>query len=171
MAGGPENPFSSGGFSNPFSASSGGQPAPASPAQETKESPFRPNPHPTNRGSFEAMFSGQPGGRTATISLRELVPYLPPSLVSLGDLPLDRSFEIPLSGNGDLEVKLSTIQTVCPEVFATEITPLNDSEITLPFGDSNQAPVKSAATPAAPRPSCTRAGSTWASSRPSSART
>ena len=149
MAGGPENPFSSGGFSNPFSASSGGQPAPASPAQETKESPFRPNPHPTNRGSFEAMFSGQPGGRTATISLRELVPYLPPSLVSLGDLPLDRSFEIPLSGNGDLEVKLSTIQTVCPEVFATEITPLNDSEITLPFGDSNQAPVKSAATPAA----------------------
>ncbi|MCB1231765.1 MAG: hypothetical protein KDN19_15965, partial [Verrucomicrobiae bacterium] len=75
-------------------------------------------------------------GKSATYSVREILPFLPPSLVSQDHLPLDKSVPVPLPAEGT-EVKLSTIQSVCPEIFATEITPLNDSEVTLPQREDN----------------------------------
>lgn len=120
------------------------EPAPASEGFSAGGRPFVPDPQPTHRGSFEALFSGESGGpgapsgaggRTGEYSIREILPFLPPSLVSTSDLPLDRSFSLPLPESGT-EVKLSTIQSVCPEVFGTPITPLNDSEIMLPPGEA-----------------------------------
>ncbi len=145
--GAPANPFSASVEkpANPFSASA------AEPEREVGQAPvaanpesrgFEPNPQPTNRGSFEALFAGremgaspvapQVSGRLGRYSIREMIPFLPPSLVSLDHLPLDKSIEVPLPADGGTEVKLSVIQSVCPEIFATEITPLNDSEVTLP---------------------------------------
>ena len=76
-------------------------------------------------------------GKTATYSVREILPFLPPALVSTDHLPLDKSVAVPLPADGSTEVKLSAIQSVCPEIFATEITPLNDSEVALPHRDDN----------------------------------
>jgi hypothetical protein len=136
--GGPANPFSSAPFSNIFSDAGSKPEAPA----ESTQKPFVPNPLPTHRGSFEALFAGQGigapaasppnGGVASRFTLREILPFLPPSLVAQGHLNLDRSVEVSLPADGSGEVKLSAIQRVCPEIFATEITPLNDSEITLP---------------------------------------
>lgn len=132
------NPFSSAPFSNVFSNAGADEPAPAS-------KPFVPNPLPTGRGSFEALFASQgiggsapagsaptPTGPTEHYTLREILPFLPPSLVSHANINLDRTVAIPMPADGSGEVKLTTIQRVCPELFATAITPLNDSEITLP---------------------------------------
>lgn len=43
-----------------------------------------------------------------------------------------REVSIPLAANGRRDVKLSTIYQICPELFSAEITPLNDSTVTLP---------------------------------------
>lgn len=137
------NPFFSGENQNPFSAS-GQQDQP--PAESARENPFQPQPQATDRGSFEALFSGgnamgsSPSadfGKTASYSVREILPFLPPALVSTDHLPLDKSVAVPMPADGSTEVKLSAIQSVCPEIFATEITPLNDSEVTLPHRDDN----------------------------------
>ncbi|MCB1077886.1 MAG: hypothetical protein KDM64_08685, partial [Verrucomicrobiae bacterium] len=140
------NPFSSSPFSNVFSDGEPPQGGPVPGHQEAQGTgrPFTPNPLPTNRGTFEALFAGQgaapapsqPAGPTAKYSVREILPFLPPALVTTGNLPIDRTVEIPLSASGGGEVKLSAIQRVCPELFATEITPLNDSEVTLPRNPS-----------------------------------
>ncbi|MFV1995860.1 MAG: hypothetical protein ACC661_10520, partial [Verrucomicrobiales bacterium] len=148
--GGAAQPFGSGAFGNPFSggADSG---APVEPGfeSESNDRVFVPNPQPTNRGSFEALFAGQgtvahqAPGRSASFSVREILPFIPPSLVSQGPLPFDQTIEIPLPAGGGSEVKLSAIQSVCPRIFATEITPLNDSEVMLPHGEAE--PVNSGA--------------------------
>lgn len=118
----------------------------ASPESITAGRPFFPDPQSTSRGTFEALFSGEESGvgspdsstagvRTGEYSIREILPFLPPALVSTSDLPMDRSFSLPLPAVGT-EVKLSAIQAACPEVFGTPITPLNDSEVTLPPSES-----------------------------------
>lgn len=138
--GAPANPFSASVEkpANPFSAATG----------ESESRGFESHSQSKDRGSFEALFAArgmnaapmppQASGRMGRYSIREMIPFLPPSLVSLEDLPLDKSVEVPLAAGGGTEVKLSVIQSVCPEIFATEITPLNDSEVTLP--PSGQAP-------------------------------
>ena len=142
------NPFSSAPFSNVFSnaeaSAASESPAPVEPVSK----PFVPTPLPTHRGTFEALFAGQGIGTVAPASpgmvgrytLREILPFLPPSMVAQGHLDLDRSVDVPLPANGSGEVKLSVIQGVCPEIFATEITPLNDSELVLPKSVSGTAP-------------------------------
>lgn len=102
--------------------------------------PFVPTPLPTDRGTFEALFSGQgSGGRAAPaegpktrLTVREILPFLPPSLVSPGAVPLDREFEIGLAAGGGRAVKLSALQAACPEIFASEIHSRNDAVVTLP---------------------------------------
>jgi hypothetical protein len=142
--GGKTNPFSSAPFSNVFSGGEA-QAAPPQPAQLPKGPAFQPTPLPTNRGSFEALFAGQgidpkfqSGLATikARYSVREIWPFLPPALVSPDRLPMDRTIEVAVPASGSGEVKLSAIQAACPELFAAEITPLNDSEVTLPHSGS-----------------------------------
>jgi hypothetical protein len=45
---------------------------------------------------------------------------------------MEKEISVPFSADGSLDVKLTALYQICPELFATEITPLNDSVITLP---------------------------------------
>lgn len=76
----------------------------------------------------------------------ELLPLIPPAIVAQSGIPMEREIEIPLPEDGSLDVKLSTLYRLCPELFAAEITPLNDSTITLPLriGATSEVPLKSA---------------------------
>ena len=62
----------------------------------------------------------------------ELIAYIPPAISAQSGIPMSRELRIPLPADGSRDVKLSTIYQICPELFASEITPLNDSTVTLP---------------------------------------
>lgn len=62
----------------------------------------------------------------------ELIAYIPPAISAQSGIPMSRELRIPLPADGSRDVKLSTIYQICPELFAAEITPLNDSTVTLP---------------------------------------
>lgn len=158
-AGEKPNPFSSAPFSNVFSRAEAIEP-PLSP-QQSKAPAFQPTPMATNRGSFEALFAGQgidpkaqpaPGTMKARYLVRDILPFLPPALVSPDKLPMDRAIEVSVPDSGGGEVKLSAIQAACPELFATEITPLNDSVVTLPQSGMGMGAAPAQGFPSAARP-------------------
>lgn len=62
----------------------------------------------------------------------ELLPYIPPAIAAPSGIPMEQMLEIPLPADGSRDVNLSTLYQLCPNLFASEITPLNDSVITLP---------------------------------------
>lgn len=104
------------------------------------------NPFESADGSFgQRMGMGGPGGgapsqgRRQSYSIRDVLPFIPPALVAQGGVPMDRSLQIEMPADGSHDVKLSAIYTACPDLFAAEITPLNDSRITLPDPDSSSA--------------------------------
>ncbi len=75
----------------------------------------------------------------------ELLAFIPPALAAQGGIPMEQTIPLEMPADGSNEVKLSAICRACPALFATEITPLNDSVITLPPKLSQPAP--SAASP------------------------
>lgn len=62
----------------------------------------------------------------------ELLAFIPPAISARSGIPMDREVRVPVPASGSLEVKLSTLYELCPDLFAAEITPLNDSTVTLP---------------------------------------
>jgi hypothetical protein len=78
---------------------------------------------PANAGTQESF-------RTYQVS--ELLPFIPPAISAESGIPMEKLVAIPVPPNGSSDVSLSTIYRVVPELFAAEITPLNDSKVTLP---------------------------------------
>ncbi|MEM7602811.1 MAG: hypothetical protein AAF357_15545 [Verrucomicrobiota bacterium] len=77
-------------------------------------------------GKAEAPPKGQP------YLVRELLPFIPPAIAASGSLPMEKEVHIPLGDGGSTDVSLAAIYQQCPELFDAEITPLNDSTVTLP---------------------------------------
>jgi hypothetical protein len=71
-------------------------------------------------------------GRRRTFLAGELLPFIPKAIAAQSGIPMEREVQVPLPENDSLDVKLSVIYLACPELFAAEITPLNDSVVTLP---------------------------------------
>lgn len=95
-----------------------------------------------------------PAGETQSFLASELLPYIPKAIAAQSGIPMSREIRVPVPADGSLDVSLSTLYQLCPELFASEITPLNDSVVTLPprLGAMPAAgPAKEA--PASPRPS------------------
>lgn len=63
----------------------------------------------------------------------ELLPFIPPAIVASGSLPMEKEIRILMGKDGSTDVRLSAIFQQCPELFDAEITPLNDSTVTLPM--------------------------------------
>ncbi|MEM1442026.1 MAG: hypothetical protein AAGF67_06760 [Verrucomicrobiota bacterium] len=72
----------------------------------------------------------------------EVLPFIPTAIVASEDIPMEKEVVIPMLRDGSTDVTLSSIFRVCPELFDAEITPLNDSVVTLP---KKAEPVKEAA--------------------------
>jgi hypothetical protein len=62
----------------------------------------------------------------------ELLPLIPTAIVASSGIPMEKEISVPVPTDGSLDVKLSALYQLCPELFAAEITPLNDSVLTLP---------------------------------------
>ncbi len=69
---------------------------------------------------------------TQTFLASELLPYIPKAIAAQSGIPMEKEVNVPLPSDGTLDVPLSAIYRICPELFAVEITPLNDSVVTLP---------------------------------------
>ncbi len=86
-------------------------------------------------GSRESSPPGQteaaPKGQAYLVS--ELLPFIPPAIAASGSIPMEKEVHIPIGADGSTDVRLSTIFQQCPELFDVEITPLNDSTVTLPL--------------------------------------
>lgn len=80
------------------------------------------------------------GGQTEVFYLGDLLAFIPPAIAAQGNIPLDQTIQIPLPDRDSRDVKLSTIYQICPALFAVEITPLNDSTVSLP--PSHTEPLK-----------------------------
>jgi hypothetical protein len=87
-------------------------------------------------GREPAQSSPQPkastGGHLEIFYLGDLLAFIPPAIAAPGNVPLDQTIQIPLPNSESRDVKLSTIYQICPALFAVEITPLNDSTVSLP---------------------------------------
>ena len=70
--------------------------------------------------------------RTQSFLVSELLPFIPPAISAKSGIPMEDELILPMPVDGSTDVKLSVIYQVCPQLFAAEITPLNDSTITLP---------------------------------------
>lgn len=92
---------------------------------------------------FSAPAGAQPGrgnlapeaasvSRGQSFLASELLPLVPPAIVASSGIPMEKEIVVPVPADGSLDVRLSTLYQLCPELFAAEITPLNDSVITLP---------------------------------------
>lgn len=95
------------------------------------------------RGKMETGTPSAPP--TQTFLASELLPYIPKAIAAQSGIPMEKELHVPLPSDGTLDVPLSAIYQLCPELFAAEITPLNDSVVTLP--------PRLGATPAAGSPS------------------
>jgi hypothetical protein len=82
------------------------------------------------RGNLLAQGTAEEQGQTFLVS--ELLPLIPTAIVAPSGIPMEKEISVPFSADGSLDVKLTALYQICPELFATEITPLNDSVITLP---------------------------------------
>ena len=82
------------------------------------------------RGNLLGQATAKEQGQTFLVS--ELLPLIPTAIVAPSGIPMEKEISVPFSADGSLDVKLTALYQICPELFATEITPLNDSVITLP---------------------------------------
>lgn len=82
------------------------------------------------RGS--SVMNNKENGDVQLFLVSELLPFIPPAISAQSGIPMEKEVAVPLPVNGSRDVELSTLYQVCPELFATEITPLNDSVVTLP---------------------------------------
>lgn len=70
--------------------------------------------------------------RTQSFLVSELLPFIPPAISAKSGIPMEDELILRMPADGSTDVKLSVIYQVCPQLFAAEITPLNDSTVTLP---------------------------------------
>ena len=70
--------------------------------------------------------------RTIQMTAGELLAIIPPAISAQSGISTDHPVNVPLPRDGSNDVKLSTLYQICPNLFASEITPLNDSVATLP---------------------------------------
>ncbi|MDF1859589.1 MAG: hypothetical protein P1U87_05205 [Verrucomicrobiales bacterium] len=82
---------------------------------------------------------GQPGSGAGAqapamqnFQVSELLPFIPPAISAESGIPMGKMVAIPMPPNGSGDLALSTLYQIVPELFAAEITPLNDSKVTLP---------------------------------------
>lgn len=71
-------------------------------------------------------------GESQSFLASELLPFIPKAIAAQSGIPMSKEIRVPLPADGSLDVPLSTLYHLCPELFASEITPLNDSVVTLP---------------------------------------
>ena len=86
-------------------------------------------------GDRSVLEAAGTNGKTPPIQeyeVEEILPFLPPAIVARENVSMNRIVQIPLPDDGSNDVKLSTIYQSCPALFASEITPLNDSVVNLP---------------------------------------
>lgn len=88
-------------------------------------------------GEGESRTNSPPGLTKATPEdqaylVSELLPFIPPAIAASGSVPMEKEVHLPIGKNGSPDVRLSAIFQQCPELFDAEITPLNDSTVTLP---------------------------------------
>lgn len=122
-------------FRNLFSEEDGGTGA----AGDRTAQPGQP-------GRGEENVSSQGAAVTAQrFQVNELLPFIPPAISAESGIPMEKEVAIPLPTDGSGDVALSTLYQVVPELFAAEITPLNDSKVTLPVKISGSASVPRAA--------------------------
>jgi hypothetical protein len=107
------------------------------------DSEFEGSPESGAPNGFSAPAGAQPGRgnllpeaaaetRGQSFLVSELLPLVPTAIVAASGIPMEKEIRVPVPDDGSLDVKLSTLYHLCPELFAAEITPLNDSVITLP---------------------------------------
>jgi hypothetical protein len=107
------------------------------------DSEFEGSPESSTPNGFSAPGGAQPGrgnllpeeaakDRGQSFLVSELLPLVPTAIVAASGIPMEKEICVPVPADGSLDVKLSTLYHLCPELFAAEITPLNDSVITLP---------------------------------------
>ena len=107
------------------------------------DSEFEGSPESGAPNGFSAPAGAQPGrgnllpeaeiaDRGQSFLVSELLPLVPTAIVAASGIPMEKEIRVPVPADGSLDVKLSTLYHLCPELFAAEITPLNDSVITLP---------------------------------------
>lgn len=107
------------------------------------DSEFEGSPESGAPNGFSAPAGAQPGrgnllpeaavaDRGQPFLVSELLPLVPTAIVAASGIPMEKEIRVPVPADGSLDVKLSTLYHLCPELFAAEITPLNDSVITLP---------------------------------------
>lgn len=90
--------------------------------------------------SAEGVGSGKPAGtekiekveRTQSFLVSELLPFIPPAIAAQSGIPMEEELILPMSADSSTDVKLSAVYQACPQLFAAEITPLNDTTLTLP---------------------------------------
>lgn len=70
--------------------------------------------------------------RTQSFLVSELLPFIPPAITAKSGIPMEDELILRMPADGSTDVKLSVIYQVCPQLFSAEITPLNDSTVTLP---------------------------------------
>jgi len=154
----PANGINGGGDRNalPSQAAPGGG---VSPVPTNGAMPF--DPQPTGRGNFEEMFAAgnraamgasgaspmpfgaapaQQAGPRAVYTIGDLLQFIPPALATREAVSPEQQVQVELPADGSRDVKLSTLYQSCPQLFATEITPLNDSQLTLPESIGSVAP-------------------------------
>lgn len=85
---------------------------------------------PAARGGLSG--AGPTGGHAQSFLVSELLPYIPKAIAAQSGIPMSKELKVPVPADGSLDVRLSTLYQICPELFAAEITPLNDSVVTLP---------------------------------------
>lgn len=85
---------------------------------------------PLGRGSLTGETTER--GPSQSFLASELLPFIPKAIAAQSGIPMAKEVKVPLPADGSLDVPLSTLYQICPELFAAEITPLNDSVVTLP---------------------------------------
>lgn len=119
------------------------------PEDSPGESATDPNRELAAAGAEGVRPGGNPQGETApplptqSFLVSELLALIPPAISAQSGIPMEKEIEVPLPADGGCDVALSTIYQICPELFAAEITPLNDSMVSLPakLGSSEAAAV------------------------------
>lgn len=89
-----------------------------------------PDASPSGRGSLTGSIPQK--SETQSFLASELLPFIPKAIAAQSGIPMSKEIRVPLPADGSLDVPLSTLYNLCPELFASEITPLNDSVVTLP---------------------------------------
>ncbi|MDF1826049.1 MAG: hypothetical protein P1U68_15495 [Verrucomicrobiales bacterium] len=97
-------------------------------------------------GSREDLSASAPVEKVAgqAYLVSELLPFIPPAIAASRGIPMEKEIHIPFAVEGSTDVKLSVVCQLCPELFDAEITPLNDSLITLPAKLGAAQPVSKA---------------------------